>query len=199
MKQKGFFQKKSDSGFSLIEIVIVLFLTGLVLFMVSGLISRTLETLKFLQEKSQTLESATLGCERLASELREAVEIITPIPSGKVTFKKVKPSIGSPATLTPVAVGNDLSALPETWGARKYPSSQLGTVTYEVDSQSRLLRKVDGVDTLVATDVNSFAVTPRSADNDSFLVRLSLQEKRRVIVFEMVVNCPALQRGYTAP
>lgn len=178
------------AGFSMVEVVIVLFLTGVMLFAVSGLISRTLETLKFLQEKSQTLESATLGCERLSSELREAVSVTTPIPIGKVSFVKVKPQ-------APLAVGNDMAADPVGW-TRSYSGGQLARVTYDVDAESRLLRTVDSVSHLVATDVNAFVVTP-AAGAGSYLVSLSLQEKRRVIVFETIVTCPALQKGFGAP
>jgi prepilin-type N-terminal cleavage/methylation domain-containing protein len=188
--------KLRNPGFTLIEIVIVLFLTGIILFAVSNLISRTFETLKFLQEKNRTLESATLGCERLASELSEAVGIDTPISAGQVVFRKVRPS-------APEAVANDhldMSVPAEDW-KRDYVLdangiNQLAQVVYQVDSESKLRRTASAQTTLVATDVNAFTVSPLVAEG-CFLVSLSLQEKRRVIVFETIVTCPALQGDFS--
>lgn len=187
--------KPGNKGFTLIEIVIVLFLTGIILFAVSHLISRTFETLKFLQEKNRTLESATLGCERLASELSEAVSIDT-MAAGQVVFRKVRPS-------APEAVANDyldMSVPAEDW-KRNYildanGINQLAQVVYQVDSESKLRRTASAQTTLVATDVNAFEVSPLAAEG-CFLVSLSLQEKRRVIVFETIVTCPALQGDFS--
>lgn len=190
------FQSRGDkAGFSLVEVVIVLFLTGLVLAAVSGLISRTLESLKFMQEKGRTLESATLGCERLSSELREAVAIDSPSPAGQVIFYKIKPS-------APEAAGNDLSSNvePQNWRRNYQPDAngvnQRFKVSYLVDSERRLQRTADTMTTLVATEVNSFVVSPLAAAG-CFRVSLSIQEKRRIIVFETIVTCPALQVNFT--
>lgn len=204
--KKNLSRKSSNSAFTLIEMVIVLFLTGLILGAVSILVARTFDSLKFLEEKSRTLESATLGCERLASELREAVELVSGLPSNELRFKKVKPS-------APKAVGNEpmpppLTALddpadyvepdilPVDW-IRSYsaPTNHLFEVHYWVDSNDHLQRKAGNETAIVATDVNEFMVSPLTGTS-SFLVALSIQEQRRVVVFETVVNCPGLEKGY---
>lgn len=178
-------------GFSLLEVVLVLFLTGVVLFCVSRLTSQSLETMKFLREKSQTLESATLGCERLSSELSEAVEV-TP-GSNVVSFRKVRPS-------APEAIGNLLedssgNIIPASTWVRTYPAANRVVITYEVNSSDQLRRSVLGETNLVATDVNAFSVTPMVGAG-SYLIRLGIREKRRVVAFEAVVTCPALQAGF---
>jgi Tfp pilus assembly protein PilW len=184
-------------AFSLFELLIVMFITSVILFCVAGLTSRTFRTLRFLQEKSRTLESATLGCERLASELREAVAITVPIPAGQVEFRKVRPS-------APEAAGNDWQdfTIPAGAWSRNYASdasgvNQLAPVRYGVHgATSELQRTAAGQTTVVATDVNSFVVAPVAGATGSYSVRLALQEESRVIVFETVTTCPALQLDY---
>ena len=178
-------RKARFRGFSLIEICIVLFLTGLILFAVAQLIMRTLDSLKFLQEKSRTLESASLGCERLSSELREAVGVDLPIPIGQVSFRKVRP----PA---PEAVGNSPTDPPEGW-TRVYPAAQLASVLYQVDPQNRLTRSFGGNTTIVANDVNSFVVD--NLGGGSFKVSLAISEKRRIVTFETITTSASLQGG----
>lgn len=175
-------------GFSLLEIMIVLGLTSLILFMVSALFSQTTKTLKYLKEKSRTVESATLGCERLASELREAVDIVSPIALGQIRFSKISPS-------APDLIGNSLDDPPETW-LRQYRSGQRAQIEYSVDTDSKLLRTASGQTALVASEVNLFQVEQLPTPG-ALKIRLSLQEQRRVVVFESVVICPALQAGAT--
>ena len=176
-----------ESGFSLIEVVIVLFLTGVVLFCVAKLISQSLETMKFLREKSRTMESATLGCERLSSELSEAVSVSP--GTSTVSFRKVRPS-------SPEAVGNPVDdATPASAWTRTYPASSLVLINYELNGDDQLLRMVLGQTNLVATDVNAFSVAP-SLGAGTFVIRLGIREKRRIIAFEAIVTCPALQVGF---
>lgn len=184
-----------SAGFSLIEILIVLALTSVILLTASSLFSQTMKSLKFLKEKSRTLESASLGCERLASELREAVEVEDPIPLGRIRLKKVKPAekmlLGLPSL---TAEEREALGPPNTWGAedRQYSSGQLATIEYKVDTESRLFRTAGGTTALVARDVNLFQVEHLGSVRGAYKIRLSLQEQRRVVVFESIVTCPAL-------
>jgi prepilin-type N-terminal cleavage/methylation domain-containing protein len=176
---------RRDQGFSLIEIVIVLFLTGVMLFCVSGLTDRTFKTLKFLQEKSTTLESASLACQRLAQEMREMVTAPT-LGATSVTFSKVIPS-------SPLGVGNDRNdPNPENW-LRAYPSAQRASINYSmnVDKVRRRVNSEPSMD--VAVDVNAFAVS--QVDNPgNYLIRLTILEDRRAVVFEIIVNCTGVPR-----
>lgn len=177
---------RARPGFSLMEIIIVLFLTSMLLLAISRLLSQTLGTLQFLQEKGQTSESASLGCERLASELTEAVKV-TLKPSDEVSFSKVSASAHD-------AIDNSPATDASTW-LRVYPTNQLVNVTYNVDSDSNL-KRVAGLEpaSTVATEVNTFVVKPYSGGGSgTFLLTLSLQEKRRVVTFETIVTAPALQ------
>lgn len=180
---------RKAAGFSLIEVVLVLALTSVILLTVSMLFSQTAKTLKFLKEKSHTVESAGLGCERLATELREAVEVKSPIPSGSIEFKKVKPS-------APLLLNNPLDQPCTTW-VRDYAGSQLATVKYTAGANFELLRTAGGLTTLVAQDVNLFQVDALPTYG-TYKISLSLQEQRRVVVFETIVSCPAIL-GRPAP
>lgn len=164
-----------------------MFLTGIVLFCVAKLTSQSLETMKFLQEKSRTLESATLGCERLSSELSEAVEVIP--GSNAVGFRKIRPS-----ALEVVGNSLDEDVVASSW-TRTYPSGSQVLITYEVNADDQLMRSVLGETNLVATDVNTFSVAPTSGAG-TYLIRLGIREKRRVIAFETMVTCPALQARF---
>lgn len=188
MKRK--LRTKSQAGFSLFEIMLVMFLTGAILFTIAKLVSQSLESLKFLQEKNQTMRSATLGCERVASELREAIRTPT-ITSGTVSFAKVRPNAKE-------AVGNnykDLTVPAEHWH-RDYGSSDLATVTYKSNPNGQLVRTVGAQSDTVATSVSGFVVAP-AAGAGCYTVTLSITEKRRVVVFKTALTCPALQGAYS--
>jgi prepilin-type N-terminal cleavage/methylation domain-containing protein len=171
-------------GFTLIELVFVLFITGLMLYLVAGLTSKTYQTMKFLQEKGNTLQSASLACERLATELREAIEVSSLSP---LRFVKVRPS-------APPGVGNLVSGDPGTWN-RRYPSNQTSTIGYSEDTANqKVMRQVDSEPAqAVATNVNIFQVTPYEAGvAGGYRVELSILENRRVVTFITYVCCPGL-------
>lgn len=180
--------------------MIVILLTGLVMMMVSRLTSATFQSLKFLREKAQTLQSATLGLERLSSELREALFVDSLAP---LTFRKVAPS-------APVALANPVDDPdPAANWARSYASdfngdNQLGQVVYALDPSRQVLSRSadfrgDSLDSEVATRVNDFVVErspalgATSASADVFSVTLTIQEDRRVLTFRTLVSVPGLQ------
>ncbi len=193
-------RKQRPCGFTLLEIMIVVLLTGIIMLMVSRLTNATFQSLRFLREKAQTLQSATLGLERLASEMREAISVDSLSP---LTFRKVNPT-------APEALGNPVND-PDTganW-VRDYSSdfngdNQIGQVTYSLDVPHQILSRTvsfEGVtQTLqVATRVNDFIVERSpvlgtvSTTNDVFSVTLSVQEDRRVLTFRTVLSIPGLQ------
>lgn len=181
-------------GFSLIEIVIVMFLTGAVLGLVSSLVTRTFETLRFLQEKGQTMQSATLGGERLCAEMREMVELNSGGTGGStIRFFKVNPS-------APEGVNNDpldLTVLASTW-ARDYNTlNERARITYSLaagpDHLEREVRYRGSTQTsVVATAVNAFTIDRYNGIGNCFQVDLSILERRRVVIFVYIVNCPGL-------
>lgn len=180
---------KANRGFSLIEILIVLSLTGVILGLVATLVSRTYQTMNFLQEKSQTLQSATLGLERLSSELREAVDIDT---LGPLVFKKVNPT-------APEAVDNDPTDFVDFAGwDRTYGAiDQLATVTYSDEAVAEKLTRTVSFDgetssSTVANAVNAFEVTRPNTVQNCFQIVLTLQEKRRLYTFVTVVTVPGV-------
>lgn len=176
--------------------------------MVSRLTSSTFSTLKFLQEKAQTLQAATLGIERLTSELREAIQINSLSP---LSFRKVDP-------IAPFALNydNDNTANPgdpdpsidpngwsDTYASDADGSNFLGTVIYTLSGEvltRQASRAGNSLTSQVATNVNDFTVeqAPSLAGTPTgphvFRVRLSLVEQRRVVNFESVVLVPGLEQ-----
>lgn len=193
--------KRSTRAFTLIELVFVLLITSLILAAVAALTSRTLNALKFMEEKSKTMQSATLGVERLSSELSETVVA----PAGNVTFVKANPN--APVAHYQPGVSNDFSDPnnfpPHTW-TRAYAGGDLVTVTYAVTGTDLTRTAGGGPIGLIATSVNAFTVTNVNPDGrgvmgaggvaGNYRVVLSIQELRRVLTFETVVHCTGVPR-----
>lgn len=192
--------RRQNTGFTLVEIMIVLLLTGIILFMVSQLTSETFRSLRFLQEKSQTLQSATLGLERLTSELREAVDVNSTSP---LNFDKINPA-------APVCLGNDPnSPNPEGTWVRNYSSdingdNQIGVVEYRRDAAQQILTRTATLNgrtmtTEVAVNVNDFVVQRAptlggdATGQNVFQVTLTLQEQRRAVTFVSLLTVPGEQ------
>lgn len=162
-------------------------LVSVILFGVAQLTQRTLDTQKFLRKKSESIQSATLGCERLASEMREAVT--APSTGDTSSWEKVTPS--QPEIMgIPAPVPGPIPASPG-W-TRAYQPAQLTTVTYSV-SGTNLIRQVTGsIAAPVATDVNTFLVSTVSGRDKTFSVRLAITEQKRVQTFVAKVFCPGV-------
>lgn len=183
---------KSENGFSLIEVLVVLGLTSVVLYSVALLTQRTLGTLNFLRSKSESTLSATLGCERLSSELRETVT--TPSTGAELSFRKVNPS-------APRAVGNDmppspppappppLGLVPSHEWVRLYPVLQTHQIKYE-ETGGNLMRQVNtDTPTLVASSVETFQADPVSGLDKTYKITLVVTENRKVMTYHSVVYC----------
>lgn len=204
--------KLRGRGFSLIEVAIVVFLISLILMVVSRLAHETFVSLRFLEEKAQTVQSATLGLERLSSELREAVEVNSDT-GNFLSFHKVDPQ-------APFALDYDRDSSPDVNPGDPSPDdlaeSYLWSQTYRRDAfnrdhwglveyssvDDRLVRmsqnQSNSLTSDVATNVNSFwvEVSPTLSGQRTgpsvFRISLSLLEKRRVATFVSVVVVPAL-------
>ncbi len=176
-------RRNDFQGFSLIETTIVLFLAAAMLFCVGKLTAETLSTLKFLQEKSATTESATLACQRLAAELSETISV--PDLSDGVRFRKVTPSEDS-------LVGNLAISDPGSW-RYEYLSSQQSEIRYS-QTGDKVFRQVGSETALeVATKVNIFLVKQYSSSRrGAYRVTLTILEKRRPVTFETIVVCPGV-------
>lgn len=178
-------RRSPQSGFSFFEVVVVLFITGIILFCVGGLTRQTFKTLRFIQEKSNTIESATLACQRLATEMHEMIGAPT-LAGSSILFRKIRPQ-------APLGLGIDPQTErdPDAW-PRVY--SQTSTVRYYQPTPDRVLRQVGSEPAVeVATDVNDFEITPLPALGNYTIV-LTIEEDRRLVTFETVVNCPGVPR-----
>lgn len=186
----------------------MLFLTGIALFMVGKLTTQTFTTLRFLQEKTQTTQSAALGLERLSSELREAVEVTSVDP---LSFQKVNPS--APIALDydqdPSPAANpgspDFSVDPATWSDAydedAFGVNHLGRVSYQrVDNTVTRTAgfKTESLTTQVAERVNDFSVSQAptlegvTTGRNVFEVSLSITEDRRVVAMRTLVIVPGI-------
>lgn len=175
------------------ELLLVMLLTSMVLMMVGRLTAQTFGSLRFLQTKAQTLQAASMGLDRLANELREAIDV-TSAGSGTLIFNKVNYA-------APLCAGNNPTDPPSTW-ARNYGSiGQVGTVQYKL-SGTVLTRKATfkgtSQTTDVATNVNLFQVDAAptiggiTVGKNVFLVTLSIDEGRKVESFQTVVTVPGV-------
>lgn len=170
-------------GFSLMELIVLLALSGVILFAVSRLVSETYQTLTFLREKAQTYEGAVLGIERLTSDLRGAVAFTGTSP---LSFSKVRPSLGMAQGAPPRPYPDPSGYVPPTG-----PYTDLVNVTYTLNGGTNVLnRQVGAFTSVIAEDVDGFNVTRQGAEN--FSVVLSIQEQRRIITFQSFVRCPGL-------
>lgn len=165
----------------------MLFITGLMLAMVASLTQRTLQTLGFLKEKGESTQSATLGCERLCSEMREMIQAPTITAGTGIKFFKANPN-------TAPALGNDfVNVDPHLW-TRLYQGANRVEISYQTNGDRQLERRVNGgAPGLVATEVNDISVIP-GAVTGNYEVRLSIQERKRVVVFVNAVHCPGVPR-----
>ena len=178
-------------GFSLIEIVVVLFLTSVILLAVGSLTQKTLDSLKFLREKSDSMMSATLGCERLAGEMREMVQVPDIDPARSIRFRKVNPN-SSPA------LGNNFQdetvSPPHLWARDYVAAGQTVEVFYDAPGEV-LTRSLSGGPAIpVAANVNTFNVAPLAGPPGAFTVTLAIREKRKVATFTTIVYCPGIPR-----
>lgn len=176
--------------------------------MVGKLTTQTFTTLRFLQEKTQTTQSAALGLERLSSELREAVEVMSVEP---LSFQKVNPT--APFVLDydqdPSPAANpgapDFSVDPATWShgydEDAFGVNHLGRVSYQrVDNTvTRTAEfKTQSLTTQVAERVNDFSVAQApvleglNTGRNVFEVSLSITEDRRVVAMRTLVIVPGI-------
>lgn len=198
----------ASRGFTLIEMVIVMFLGSMVLLVASRLAHETLQSLRFLEEKAETVQSATLGLERLSSELREAVKLHTADTS--LAFDKVDPNApyaldydkdpsANPGDPAPDFPPLDLSSDYEKDALAK---NQLGRITYFTDGERLLRRAEKGAQILtsqVASSVNTFLAEPgptvegTSTGDEVVEITLTLLEERRTVTFKTLVSVPGLK------
>lgn len=182
--------KQKHNGFSLIETVIVLLLTGLLLGSVASLAGRTIETLSFLKEKGETLQSATLICERMASEMQEMIQAPTGLGTG--TFSFVKVNANAPYVMN-LDFDDPVASPPHLWTRDYVATGDDVTVAY-TETLPQVFRSVDGGPaTLVAGKVNTFRVD-NSGTLGTYDITLAILEKKRLFSFVARVNCPGVPR-----
>lgn len=204
---------KPRLGFSLIEVVLLMFLSGIILLMVSKLTKQAFEASRMLDEKAQTMQSARMGLEALSSELREAVEVaLSPDALEAVTITKVSPS--AKQALGIQIEGLDLSSAQEAIIEGYKPDGHgyleagldkvsVGTVKYFLNDSQELIRKAEYderlLETSVATGVSAFTVEAKPQlssyvlPENAYRITLSIEEKRIVKTFTTIVLAPGLK------
>lgn len=180
-----------NSGFTLIEMVIMLFLAAIILLSVSRLTGETVSTLSFLREKAQTYQSALVGIERLSSDLREAVvaPTITPGASFEMSFRKVKPGEDRAKDAPPRPSRSDPGYLAYAAPTGAYAGTNLIQVTYKKDGET-LNRQFGSFSSRIAENINDIQVVDEGGG--SFAITLTVKENRRLQIFEGFVTCPGL-------
>lgn len=195
-------------GFSLIEVVLLLFISGIILLMVSRLTQEVFEASHMLDEKARTIQSARMGIEALSSELREATKVeLGPNDGEPLTITKVSPS--AKQALGIKIDGEDISSIQKNIRESYDPAipgyleADLGTVSYSLNDRAELVREAKyndrSIKVSVAADVNAFVVKAgpeidgRKALANTYQISLSIEEKRIVRTFVTVVLAPGIR------
>ena len=171
-------------------IAMVMAFTGL-------LFHRSFQVLRVLDDKEKTRQAARMGLDRIASELREAVEITQ--ASSVVEFEKIDPTaaISAPPE-PPEEIPDDYE--PPTWGpSQAYPASARLIVRYETIDENlvRTVRYKNGgsaVSQVVVAGVNSF--TCEEVNAGEVVVTVAVVDNRRIKTVSGKVLCPCIREEF---
>lgn len=155
---------KKRSGFTLIEALLTLALTGAVLGMASYLLGNYANVLRFAATKDASFLALQVSLNRIASEVRGSVRVLSP-PAGttasvtELRFEKINPAF---ATWLPATVP---ATLPTVWDP--YPAAQMQTVRIYLSPGQALTRQIGSEQAVLAPGLESFGarlITPRSLE-----------------------------------
>lgn len=165
---------KKRSGFTLIEALLTLALTGAVLGMASYLLGNYSNVLRFAATKDASFLALQVSLNRIASEVRGSVRVLTPLPgttapASELKFEKINPAF---ATWLPATVP---TTLPTVWDP--YPPAQMQTVRIFLSPGQALTRQVGTEQAVLAPGLESFSV--RLVTPSSLEIRLDFRESNQ--------------------
>ena len=173
-------------------IAMVMAFTGL-------LFHRSFQVLRHLDEKERTRQAARMGLDRIAGELREAVDIRE--ASSAVEFEKIDPTATIEVPPEPPEVIPD-GYTPPVWGpAQAYPDSKRLIVRYETVNENliRTVKRKNGggaVSQVVVAGVNSFTCEEVTDNVGEMIVTVAVVDSRRIKTVSGKVLCPCIREEF---
>ena len=138
--------KARSSGFSLVEVLLVLALVGLALTCVAQMFASYAETMRFSTSKDRATQVALVALDRVAGEVKAAVKIVSLTPD--LQLEKDQLSARPPV--------NPSLPLGPPWQAHQLTVS----ISYVFDPlQETLVRQVNGQSQLIARGLRAFSCT----------------------------------------
>jgi len=192
--------RRNNTGFTLLETLVSIGMIAMVMAFTGLLFHRSFQILRVLDDKEKTRQAARMGLDRIAGELREAVNISQ--ASSVVEFEKIDPT----ATITPPPEPPDEipdNYLPPTWGPdQAYPASARLIVRYETVDEN-LIRTVryksggNAVSQVVVAGVNSFTCEEVAGNVGEVVVTVAVVDNRRIKTVSGRVLCPCIREEYS--
>ncbi|MCA9778762.1 MAG: type II secretion system protein [Candidatus Eremiobacteraeota bacterium] len=190
---------RRSTGFTLLETLVSIGMIAMVMAFTGLLFHRSFQVLRLLDEKERTRQAARMGLDRIAGELREAIDIRD--ASSAVEFEKIDPT----ATIVeppkpPEEVPDDYE--PPAYGpAQAYPDSARLIVRYETINENliRTVKKKNGgaaVSQVVVAGVNSFTCEEAEDNVGEIIVTVAVVDNRRIKTVSGKVLCPCIREEF---
>ncbi len=156
-------------GFGIVESLLVLALFAIVMVVIGDFVTGYRAMIRQSQGRSRTLKSAQIALGQLRSDIRSAVEVITPDSgtSPVLELDRLQASL-SPRLPAVVAVKP-----PSSWDMLS--PGDIYRIDYRLDGE-RLMRTVDGSALVLASGLNDFNV---SVDGPQYQLSLTIKERTR--------------------
>lgn len=192
-------QRKRRWGISLAEALLAIFLAGATMGMLGLLFQRSFSVLRVLDDKERSRQAGRMGLDRMTSELREAVRMVS--LGETLEFEKIDPNstIVTPSP-APTQVPEDYE--PPPWTPEDaYPDNDRLLVRYSTADDALLRqvkRKTAGsyVRQTVVEGVNAFVCVQNPENPGEIEVRLTVQDNKRMMTLSSRVLCPCIKEPF---
>ncbi len=185
-------------GFTIVEVLLALFLVGLVTGMIAVLFQRSFQIMRLIDDKERARQASRMGLDRITSELREATEILQ-TGADILSFEKIDPTAVLQAPPTPPEPDDSLDGFAlEEWGPNDYyPATTRLIITYAIDGENltrRVQRKAGGggETQVVVVGVNSFTTEANAQNAAEIDVTLSVRDNRKVTAISSRILAPCI-------
>lgn len=192
---------------TLAESLLALFLVGLVMGLLAALFQRSIQVLRFLDDKERARQAGRMGLDRISSELREATKLLS--LGDSVSFIKIDPTKDvspPPPAPSPVPSDPDNFVLPVWTPEMAYPDSARLRVRYDT-SDEKLYRQVQQADggtptrQLIIEGINSFICRQElefgvPKNPGEVIIEVSVRDNERVVILSSRILCPCIKEKF---
>lgn len=178
---------RSNRGLTLAEVLLIMTLILITTGLMAGLVREYSAILRTGRGTTRTLEAAQVGLVRASGELAQAVEVLTPGPSGttpttSLVFERINPN---PALLSSRLPDLNTVSPPANWNPTA--ASYRIRVSYQLSGEE-WLRTVTGSNQIIANGLTGFSAA--NSGEGSVLLSVSIQEARRIRTISTQVFMP---------